>query len=232
VTARTVRTKICGLTVGADAHTADAAGADYLGVVVSDGFRRSVAAERATHVLAGTKATGVAVLVDETPDEAEIRARRSGAAVLQLHGDEPVEVVAELRDRGDWTIWKAVRARVPEDVTAAVDRDGRWVDGILVEGWKDGVVGGGGVRLRLAPDRVREAIPRELDFILAGGLDETNVAEAVALFVPDVVDVSSGTEGEPGRKDPARLRAFLAAVAGAARAPNDGDAEPPRARIG
>jgi phosphoribosylanthranilate isomerase len=231
--ARTVRVKICGLTGSDDALQADEAGADYLGVVMSEGFVRCVTPSEAAAVVSGTRTAIVAVLVDERPDGAAERARAIGASVLQLHGTEPPDVVTELRRRGDWALWKAVRARSLEDVEAAVERYGHLVDGILVEGWRAGVVGGGGARLRLPPDRVRAAIPPELTFILAGGLDPDNVAEAVAHFLPDIVDVSSGTEREPRRKDPARVRAFLTAVREASRALADRDDERrPEKRIG
>jgi len=211
---------------------ADDRGADYLGVVLSEGFPRTVSPIVAGSVVAGTRAAVVAVVVNESADIVEQRARALGASVLQLHGDEPPAVVAELRERGDWLLWKAVRARETEDVEAAVERYGTWVDGILVEGWRAGVVGGGGVRLGLPPDRVRAAIPSGIDFILAGGLDPENVAQAVAHFLPDVVDVSSGTERTTGRKDPERVRAFLDAVGAASRALAAREEERRRKRFG
>jgi phosphoribosylanthranilate isomerase len=201
--------KICGLVRNADARVADEVGADYLGVVLSAGFGRSVAPERAASVLEGTSAARVAVLVDEAPARAATLARGIDAAVLQLHGSERPEEVVELRERGEWGLWKAVRAATADDVRRAVDRFGAIVDGLLVEGKRDGVVGGGGVRLALDPAAVRDAVPSALAFVLAGGLTPEGVEDAVARFRPDVVDVSSGVERAVGEKDPARVAAFV-----------------------
>ena len=84
------------------------------------------------------------------------------------------------------------------------------VDGILVEGWKEGVVGGGGARADLATlEAARRAVPPGLTLVLAGGLTPENVAEGVARVRPSVVDVSSGVEEEPGRKARALVQRFI-----------------------
>ena len=208
------RVKICGLVRREDALVADSAGADYLGVVLSEGFRRSVDPARAGALVAETRAAKVAVLVDETCEAAERAAQALGADVLQLHGHEEPEVLEALRGRGPWRLWKAVRARALDDIERAVERYGQVADGLLVEGWKDGSLGGGGARLDLDPEAVRRAVPGSLDFVLAGGLDPASVAEAVRRFRPDVVDVSSGVEGTPGVKDAEAVRAFVAGARG------------------
>jgi len=211
---REVRVKICGLMRNVDARAAEAAGAELLGIVCSPGFGRSVPGERAGEVMAGTTIPRVAVLVDESPEGAEAAARAVDASVLQLHGEEDRATVREIRRRGEWTLWKAVRARRLSDLRRAVDRLADEVDGFLVEGWRRGVTGGGGVRLALDPEEVRAAVPRELDFILAGGLEPTTVAEEVARFRPDVVDVSSGVERDVGSKDAKLISAFVEAARG------------------
>lgn len=207
--------KICGLTRNEDAVAAEKLGADLLGVVLTPGFRRSVARSAAAAVVAGTTVPKVAVLVDESPERAVAAARSIGATILQLHGEEDRAAVRALRERGEWTLWKAVRARSPSDVRAVADRLGDDVDGILVEGWREGVTGGGGARLELEAEEVRSALPREVRFVLAGGLEPGSVRQAVARFGPDVVDVSSGVEREVGRKDPALVAAFVRAARGA-----------------
>ena len=121
-----------------------------------------------------------------------------------------------------------MRARSVEDVERVVDRYGAVADGILVEGWREGVVGGGGAMLSVQPAAVRPAITEELDFVLAGGLAPGNVAEAVALLRPDVVDVSSGIEAALRRKDPDLVRAFIDAVRAASRSLRQDDTEPCR----
>jgi len=201
--------KICGLTRREDAERAAAVGADYLGLVLSEGFSRSVPHSIAAEVVGGLGVPSVAVLVDEPPDSAAVAGRAIGASVLQLHGAESVDVVRALRDRGDWTLWKGVRASSLDDVIAAVDEYGPHVDGLLSEGWREGAIGGAGLHLEVDPDEVRRAVPSGLAFVLAGGLTPETVLDAVARFRPDVVDVSSGVEREVGTKDHDRIEAFV-----------------------
>lgn len=217
--------KICGLMRREDVRLADRAGADYLGVVLSAGFRRSVDPVEARALVEDTRAAKVAVLVDESPDAAAALATGLGASVIQLHGDEGVEAVTELRRRGDWTLWKAVRVQDARDIDRVVDLFGDLVEGILVEGWRAGVVGGGGAEVAVEPTQVRARIPRNLDFVLAGGLRPGSVGDAVALFRPDVVDVSSGIEGARGVKDPELVRTFIESARMASRLLDDPNIE-------
>ena len=208
--------KICGLTHGDDARMAERVGADYLGFVLTQGFGRSVPPREAAAVIDGTSLPRVAVLVDESPEDAAHLARSIRASVVQLHGSEPPETVEAVRARGDWRIWKAVRARSVEDVARAVLDYGALVDALLLEGYRKGVMGGGGMRLEVEPARVREAVPTDIGLVLAGGLTPDTVGEAVRRFRPDVVDVSSGVEGEPGRKNEAAVTRFVHAAKAAA----------------
>ena len=210
-----VRVKICGLTRREDALAADRARADYLGVILSSGFGRSVAPREAAQVVSGTRAKKVAVVVDETAHQAAAAAVALSADVIQLHGDEQVETIEELRERGSWTLWKAVRARSLDDVARALERYGEVVQGLLIEGWKEGSIGGSGSRVDLDPSEVRALVPADLDLILAGGLDPDTVADAVRSFHPDVVDVSSGVERKLREKDHERVHAFVDAARGA-----------------
>lgn len=202
--------KICGLTRVEDARVAAGAGADYLGAILSPGFSRSVPAERAATFVVPGGPPLVAVLVDGGLEEAVGSARTAGAGVLQLHGEEPPERLRDLRDRGDWRIWKALRVRSPDDVARALERYADVADGLLLEGWHEGRGGGVGVSFPWeAVVRLRESFPPGLSLIAAGGLGPDNVGEAVRRLAPDVVDVSSGVEARTGVKDPERVQAFL-----------------------
>ncbi len=215
-----VKVKICGLRRREDVLAADRFGADYLGVVLSSGFGRSIAPECAAALVAGTRATRVAVLVDEGVDAAIALGRALGAGVLQLHGNEGPDVVRLLGEHSSWRIWKSVRARHPDDLLRAVDVYGALVGGILIEGYLGGVVGGGGAALDLdAFAETRTRIPSTLQVVLAGGLTAENVGDAVARFTPDVVDVSSGVERVRGEKDPDLVRRFIAGARGGVDAP-------------
>lgn len=207
------RVKICGLSRREDALAADALGADYLGVVLSAGYARSVDPADAARLLAGVEAQRVVVVVDEAPETVAAWATGVGADVIQLHGEEPPDQVRRLRALGSWRLWKAVRAAVPGDVEDAVTRYGAVVDALLVEGRRPGVVGGGGAQVDAgALGRLRDRVPEGLELVLAGGLTPDNVAAAVDRHAPDVVDVSSGVEVDRGRKDPDLLRSFVLAV--------------------
>jgi phosphoribosylanthranilate isomerase len=207
-----LRVKICGVMRREDALAVDGAGADYLGIILSGGFSRSVDPVQARRLVEGIRPIPVAVLVGEDGATADARARAIGAGVIQLHGEEAPSVLAELRSRGPWKLWKAVRARAAEDIARAVDRYGEVADGFVVEGWKEGVVGGGGVRVDLDPEEVRDLIPERLDFILAGGLSPATVGQAVVTFRPHVVDVSSGVERQKGEKDARLVTGFVEAA--------------------
>jgi len=197
---------------------ADALGVDYLGVVLSEGYARSVSPSSSAALVEGARARKVAVLVDESADGAEERARALGADVIQLHGDEPPELLAELRRRGAWALWKAVRARSIEDVVRALARHAEVADGILIEGWREGRPGGGGARLVIDHEELCARVPAELDFVLAGGMTAHTVAHAVDRFRPDVVDASSGIESSEGAKDAELVRRYVASARAAGRA--------------
>ncbi len=202
--------KICGITTPEDALVAQELGADYLGMILSQGFSRSILPDEAVDIGLVAETPLVAVLVDESLDEAQRIAELSGASVIQLHGEENVEYVEELRRRGMWTIWKAVRVRDPEDVTRAVEGLGTSVDGLLLDGWHPDRPGGSGVSFSWKGVRVmRDQIPSALKVIVAGGLTPGNVADAVRILRPDVVDVVSGVELNIRRKDPELIGAFV-----------------------
>lgn len=207
-----LRVKICGLGRREDVLAAEEAGADYLGFVLSAGFGRSVDPTGAGALVAGARASRVAVVVNESPDAAAGLAEAIGADVIQLHGAEEPDVLRALRDRGEWRLWKAVRARSLADVEEAAKRYAGIADALLVEGWHEGPPGRGGARVTLDPPSVRGTIPPGMGFVLAGGLDPESVEDAIRLFRPDVVDVSSGVEASLGVKDPELVRAFVEAA--------------------
>jgi len=201
--------KICGLTRNVDARFADHLGADYLGLVLTEGFSRSLTKHAAAAVVRGVEAEKVAVTVDESVEGNADLARSIGASVIQLHGNESVDLVRSLKGAGDWAIWKAVRARTALDVERVVEDLGELVDGVLVEGWRDGAVGGASLTLELDPLALRVVRSSSLSLVLAGGLTPKSVAGAVDRFSPDVVDVSSGVEVKLKVKDADKVEAFI-----------------------
>lgn len=207
--------KICGITCREDAEVAAAAGASYIGAVMYAASPRSTDADRAKAFSAGLAPDLVVVVADEPVSTVVRRALRSGARVVQLHGDESPETAAAVRSDGPWDVWKAVRARSREEVLETLRRFAAVVDGFVVDGWHPRLIGGTGVRVRWDElPGLTQGLPARARLIAAGGLTPENVADVVALVRPHVVDVSSGVEREPGRKDAEKVHAFVRAVAG------------------
>jgi phosphoribosylanthranilate isomerase len=192
-----------------------AAGADFVGVILSPGFGRTVPLGRAGVILAeagGCRRVGV--FVDAGTEEMLRAADLQRLDVVQLHRAEPPERPAE-EARGGVAVWKAVRPRAAGDVRRAVEAWTGRVEGLLLDGYDARAPGGAGARFDwrgAAGEWPAAAGPRR---IVAGGLSRDNVAEAIALLAPDVVDVSSGVERAHGRKDAALVAGLLAAVAAA-----------------
>ncbi len=205
--------KICGLTLPEDARLAAEEGARYLGVILAPGSPRSLTPERAAAVLDGMAPVRVGVFVDAEPEAIRSAVRTVALGVVQLHGDEKPEAAKALRDELGIQVWKAIRVRTSADVLEAVERYAGAVDGLLLDGWSAAARGGTGTTFPWKEVAgVRDRIPDELTLVVAGGLRPERVSRAVGLLRPQVVDVSSGVEAAPGRKDPDLVRRFVAAA--------------------
>ena len=212
MTARVPEVKVCGLMRHADAAVAAQAGARYLGVILSPGFRRSVTPDAARIIFTRLPARRVGVFVDAGEAELAAAAEAASLEVLQLHGDEPPELAARLRAAG-WEVWKAVRARGADDFSAAARRYAGAVDALLLDGYTPASHGGAGARFPWEQVAARlHELPEGVRLVAAGGLRPDNVAQAVRTLRPHAVDVSSGVESAPGVKDPRAVRAFVRAA--------------------
>ena len=205
--------KICGLCRPADAAMAAQAGADYVGVICVPGHARAQTRETARAIFsAGGAARRVGVFVDAPESVVLDTADHLGLDVVQLHGAETITFAERVRESGR-TVWKAIRPRTTEEYLDAVGRWSEIVDGLLIDGWSANAAGGSGVRFDwYAIHELRDRVPAGTAFIAAGGLRPDNVAEAVRLLQPDVVDVSSGVETSLCEKSPARVQEFIEAV--------------------
>jgi phosphoribosylanthranilate isomerase len=203
-----LRVKICGITNLEDALAAVEAGADALGFVFAESPRRVLlTAARGIVVELPPYVTPVGVFVDASIDELRRVVAEVGLGAVQLHGAESPEVVAALAPT---PCIKAFRVRSREDLRAL----GRYrVQGYLVDAFVPGRSGGTGVRLDWG---LLEGFEAPGPLILSGGLTPENVAEAVRRVRPYAVDVSSGVEAEPGRKDHTLVRRFIEAALSAA----------------
>ncbi|HET9982224.1 MAG TPA: phosphoribosylanthranilate isomerase [Longimicrobiales bacterium] len=215
--------KICGVCRAEDARAAAAAGADYLGVILSPGFSRSQDAGHAAAIFAAAgNLRRVGVFVDAAPAHVAALVRALTLHAVQLHGAEPADQVEALRRETGVAVWKAVRPRTAAEL-AALAAGYAAADALLLDGWRAGAVGGTGARAPWdALAEARRAIDARTRIVLAGGLDPANVARAAAALRPDVVDVSSGVESAPGRKSPVAIAAFVAAAHAADTSNRDG----------
>jgi len=203
-----VAVKVCGITSVEDGLLAAQAGADAVGFVFWPGSPRRVALAAARRIARALPpfVLRVGVFVDARREEMARAVEVVGLDLLQLHGQEPPESLADLPRRA----LKAIGVGdgfVPED---ALRYEGR-AAGILLDTRADaGVPGGTGQSFDWS--RARAVREKASFLMLAGGLNPGNVHRALTAVRPDGVDVSSGVEAAPGRKDPEKVRAFLAAV--------------------
>jgi phosphoribosylanthranilate isomerase len=205
--------KICGLSTAATLEAALAAGADMAGFVFFPKSPRHVGYEtaRALGAQARGRARIVALSVDADDDALGRIIEALSPDLLQLHGRETPSRVREIRQRFGRPTMKAIGVAAPEDFAAAAPYDGV-ADFLLIDAKppRDAVLpGGNGLAFdwRLA----RRFSPRR-PWLLSGGLDSDNVAEAIARSGAFGVDVSSGVESAPGVKDEMKIRAFIAAA--------------------
>jgi phosphoribosylanthranilate isomerase len=196
--------KICGLTNRDDAAAAAAAGADYLGFVLYSGSPRGITAMDLARILDKLENMGnlVGVFVNEPRASVEKTAVDCGLCAVQIHGDEGPEGFVDF----PVPVWRAVCV---EGSTASPSPRAWPAARYVVDAAVAGMYGGTGQ----AADRDAAArLAAELPVMLAGGLRPDNVAAAVRAVRPLGVDTASGVEAEPGKKDHAKLKAFIEAV--------------------
>lgn len=201
------RVKICGITNLTDARRAVALGADYLGFNFYQGSPRFIKPEVARRIIRRLprRVKAIGVFVDSTAAEIERVAKRVRLHGVQLHGREPAKVVE--RVSRFVPVWKALRVRTtfrPE-----ILRRYAAAEAILLDAFHPGAKGGTG---KTFDWRAATRAKRLARIVLAGGLKPENVAAAIRSVRPAAVDVASGVERSPGKKDAAKMRAFIQAV--------------------
>jgi len=207
--------KICGLSTPETLDAALGVGADWVGFVRFARSPRHVELEaaRALSRRAKGRAGRVVLLVD--PDDAALAAAIEAIApdLIQLHGRESPERVAEIRAATGLPVMKALGIAGPADL-AAIPAYAAVADRILLDAKAPpgaALPGGNGVRFDWS---LLEGADLPAGLMLSGGLGPENVAEALARTGLRAVDVSSGVESAPGIKDPARIAAFVTAARG------------------
>jgi len=212
--------KICGLKSFEALDVALEAGADLVGFVFFPPSPRHVGPEAARALCERVRGRvqKVALSVDATDDELIASIEGLKPDLLQLHGRETPERVAMVRARFGLPIMKALPIAEQADLAAI-----RLYDGVadrLIFDARAGVEatrpGGLGKRFDWT---LLEGVRTRVPFMLSGGLDAANVAQALRITAASAVDVSSGVERAPGEKDPEKIRAFIEAVRDAGRKP-------------
>jgi phosphoribosylanthranilate isomerase len=204
--------KICGTTNLDDALAAVDAGADALGFVFAKSPRRvepSVVAEIARSVPEGIERVGV--FVNETAERIREIAEESGLTAVQLHGDESVEFARAIAS-GGLKVFKAIPVRGGFAARMIAFTENGEVDAVLLD---TAAAVRGGTGLSFDWSTVAKYMPAhggEIRVIVAGGLTPLNVPDAIRIMRPWGVDVASGVEREPGKKDDEKVRAFVKAA--------------------
>lgn len=203
--------KVCGITRGEDGALALVAGAGALGLIFYEKSPRAVTVEQAAEIVQELREgespsfVAVGVFVNETRDRIEEAVAVVGLDVVQLSGDEPPAALGGL----SVPALKAIRLRSPADVQAASAYTA--AHALLVDAAARDAYGGTGRKADWALARALVALDKPV--VLAGGLRPENLAEAASAVGPAGLDLCSGVEVSPGRKDPAELRALARAAA-------------------
>jgi len=202
-----VKVKICGITNWADARKSAEEGADFLGFNFYRKSPRYISPAAAARIISRLpkRIESVGVFVNEPEENILAIARIAGLHQIQLHGDESPQMVAGLQR--ELPVIKAIRVRSKRPSSQIADF--AKADAFLLDGFDAKLRGGSGKTFDWRLMR-RPSVKKKL--FLAGGLTPENIQEAIHIAKPYAVDVCSGIEARPGKKDPRRIAAFMRAV--------------------
>jgi phosphoribosylanthranilate isomerase len=199
------RIKICGITSIADGLAAAEAGADMIGLMFYEGSPRHITLPQAVEISSALPpfVMRVGVFVNPEPDFVVRAIGECNLSLLQFHGDEDSQFCTQF----SLMSLKAIRVR---DAESLQKLENFHTDAFLLDAYSKSGLGGTGEKFNW--DLAMEAQKFGKPIFLAGGLTPENVADAVKQVRPFAVDVSSGVEFAPGKKDAAKVRAFIQAV--------------------
>lgn len=210
-----IKVKVCGLAMLENVQTAGEAGADFVGFVFHHHSPRNITPKKAvqrSEVLSPHVQT-VAVIVDKTDEEIANILYDFRPHYLQLHGNESVARVEEIKDRFHIPVIKAISVSSAEDINLAKTYENS-VDMLLFDAKAPfGSVIPGGNGTVFDWELLRET-KFSVPWFLSGGLNVHNIGRAISVTGATMVDVSSGVERSPGVKDSDKIREFIAAVKG------------------
>ena len=212
----TVRAKICGLNDPISVRAAVDGGAAFIGLVFYPPSPRAITPDQAAELaaLVPARVGKVGLFVDASDDEIDTVLARTPLDMLQLHGSESPERVGELRRRTGLKVMKVIKVADPADPEAAPayydSADWLMFDARPPKDMKNALPGGNALAFDWL---LLKGWEFPLPWMLAGGLNAGNIAEAVRLSGARFVDTSSGVEDSPGVKNPDKIHQFLNAVA-------------------
>lgn len=208
-----VDVKICGITDPSAMEAAVSHGASLVGLVFFPPSPRNVSPEEAAMLTAPvpSRVVKVGLFVDPDDDAIDRVLRTVDLDAIQLHGDESPDRCADVRAKTDLRVFKAIKIREAEDLSEA-GRYGAVCDRLLFDAKPPEDATRPGGNAETFDWTVLEGTSWPVPWLLAGGLTPANVAAAVRMTGCPGVDTSSGVESAPGRKDPAKIAAFLRAA--------------------
>lgn len=205
-----MKIKFCGIRRLEDVAAVNLCQPDYMGMILSGGFRRSISQEQAQRLVQekSDAIAAVGVFVNESSEIICRMAEQLHLQVIQLHGNESAEQIQTLQQKTGLPVWKAIRIGTLEELEAAGTNP---ADCLILEGKTGAGIGGTGV---CADWELLARHSWNRSFFLAGGLQPENVLEAIATVSPTGVDFSSGIE-EDGVKSLRRMKQLMTLIRGA-----------------
>ena len=205
-----MKIKFCGIRRLEDVAAVNLCQPDYMGMILSGGFRRSISQEQAQRLVQekSDAIAAVGVFVNESSEIICRMAEQLHLQVIQLHGNESAEQIQTLQQKTGLPVWKALRIGTLEELEAAGTNP---ADCLILEGKTGAGIGGPGV---CADWELLARHSWNRSFFLAGGLQPENVLEAIATVSPTGVDFSSGIE-EDGVKSLRRMKQLMTLIRGA-----------------
>lgn len=205
-----MKIKFCGIRRLEDVAAVNLCQPDYMGMILSGGFRRSISQEQAQRLVQekSDAIAAVGVFVNESSETICRMAEQLHLQVIQLHGNESAEQIQTLQQKTGLPVWKALRIGTLEELEAAGTNP---ADCLILEGKTGAGIGGTGA---CADWELLARHSWNRSFFLAGGLQPENVLEAIATVSPTGVDFSSGIE-EDGVKSLRRMKQLMTLIRGA-----------------
>lgn len=204
------KVKICGLSTPETVTKAVEDGADFIGLVFYPSSPRHVEIEVAKYLASFVPETIDIVGLFVTPNDQTLQEVLNDVplSMIQLHGGERPDRVAEIKKNFDLPVIKAISVEKEDDLEMVPEYEAT-ADWLLFDAKGEKLPGGNGITFDW---QMLKSYQGEKPWMLAGGLTPENVEEALSTLSPDSVDVSSGVESSPGQKDPDKIGAFLKAV--------------------